>query len=96
MENIIIENENILLFSKNQVMKSLNELIKKINETYNDNIISILSIDSNLNSVKNESIYSEIPDLKSENSEDKDLNSSLGSSSDEDSDEINLYSEEKN
>jgi len=95
MENIIIQNENILLFSKNQVMKSLNELIKKINETYNDNIISILSIDANINSVKNESIYSEIPDLKSENSENKDLNSSYSSSTNDESDEINLYSEEK-
>jgi len=94
MEIVIMENENILLFSKNQVMKSLNELIKKINESYNDNIINILSTDINLNSVQNESIYSDIPDLKSENSEDKDLNSTYSLSSNE-SDKIDLYSDIK-
>lgn len=94
MENTIITNENILLFSKNQVMKSLNELIKKLNESYNDNIINILSKDLKLNSVQNESIYSEIPDLKSENSNSKDLNSTYSSSTN-DSDEINMYSDEK-
>ena len=75
MENIIMDNENILLFSKNQVMKSLNELIKKINESYNDNIINILSNDINLSSVQNESIYSEIPDYRSDSSGDNDLKS---------------------
>ena len=64
IENTIIENENILLFSKNQVMKSLNELIKKINDCYNDNIINIFSNELDLNYVQNESIYSEIHDLK--------------------------------
>ncbi len=77
MEITIIENENILLFSKNHVMKSLNELIKKINELYNDNIINILS--TNINSVENDSIYSNIPDLKTENSEE--INSSYSLSS---------------
>ena len=72
MENIIIQNENIFLFSKNQVMKSLNELIKKLNESYNDSIINILSSNIILSSVKNESMYSEIPDLKSENKSDED------------------------
>jgi len=95
IENTIMENENILLFSKNQVMKSLNELIKKINDCYNDNIINIFSNDNDLNYVKNESIYSEISDLKSENSEDKDLNSTYSSSSNDDSDKLNLYSNEK-
>ena len=71
LENTISLNENILLFSKNQVMKSLNELIKKLNGTYNETIITILSNDiSGLNSVQNESMYSEIPDLKSENKSD--------------------------
>jgi len=95
MENTIITNENILLFSKNQVMKSLNELIKKLNESYNDNIINILSKDLKLNSVQNESIYSEIPELKSENSNGGDLNSTYSSSTNDDSDEINLYNDEK-
>ena len=73
LENIIIQNETILLFSKNQVMKLLNELIKKLNESYNDSIINILSNEININSVQNESMYSNIPDLKSENkSEDSD------------------------
>ena len=67
LESTISANENILLFSKNQVMKSLNELIKKLNGTYNESIITILSNDFNLNSVQNESMYSDIPDLKSEN-----------------------------
>ena len=66
LENVIIQNENILFFSKNQNMKSLNELIKKLNELYNESIINILSNDITVNSVQNESIYSEIPDLKSE------------------------------
>jgi endopeptidase La len=92
MENIIMDNENILLFSKNQVMKSLNELIKKINESYNDNIINILSNDINLSSVQNESIYSEIPDLKSENSEDNDLKSENSS---EDSNLLKIYPSNK-
>lgn len=70
LENTIVLNENILLFSKNQVMKSLNELIKKLNEMYNDSIITILSNEMNLNSVQNESMYSEIPDLRSENKSD--------------------------
>jgi endopeptidase La len=91
MENIIIQNENILLFSKNQVMKSLNELIKKLNESYNDSIINILSTDVILNSVQNESMYSEIPDLKSENKsesssykdQDKDSNSLFSDNSDD-------------
>lgn len=96
MQNIIITNENILLFSKNQSMKILNELIKKLNETYNDNIIDILSIDLNLNSVQNESIYSEIQDFKSENSIGDDLNSTYSSSTNDNSNEINLYSDEKN
>lgn len=91
MENTIIENENILLFSKNQLMKSLNELIKKFNESYNDNIINILSTNINLDSIYNESIYSDISDFKSENlsksSDDTNLNSSL--SSDEESKEKN-------
>jgi endopeptidase La len=95
MENTIITNENILLFSKNQVMKSLNELIKKLNESYNDSIINILSKDLKLMSVQNESMYSEIPDLKSENSNCGDLNSTYSSSTNDDSDEINLYSNEK-
>jgi endopeptidase La len=90
MENIIIQNENILLFTKNQVMKSLNELIKKLNESYNDSIINILSSDVILNSVQNESMYSEIPDLKSENKSeedsdidhDKDSNSIISDNSD--------------
>lgn len=95
MENIIVENENTLLFSKNQVMKSLNDLIKKLNESYNDNVINILSDDLDINSVQNESMYSEIPDLKSENSDENDLNSSFSSSTNEESDNIKLYSEEK-
>ena len=95
MENIIITNENILLFSKNQSMKSLNELIKKLNESYNDNIINILFKDLNLNSVQNESIYSEIHDLKSENSIDKDLSSTYSSLTNEDSEVINLYNNKK-
>jgi len=53
-----------------------------------------LSTDINLNSVQNESIYSDIPDLKSENSEDKDLNSTYSLSSNE-SDKIDLYSDIK-
>lgn len=100
MENTISVNENILLFSKNNVMKSLNELIKKLNESYNDNIINILSSDVKLNSVQNESIYSEIQDTKSENSDDLKSSSSLSSSTDDDSEIINskiidLYSDEK-
>ena len=95
IENTIIENENILLFSKNQVMKSLNELIKKINDCYNDNIINIFSNELDLNYVQNESIYSEIHDLKSENSEDNDLDSLNTFVSNEDSDKLNLYSDEK-
>lgn len=90
MENTIITNENILLFSKNQSMKTLNELIKKLNETYNDNIINILSTD--LNSVQNESMYSELHDL---NSSDKDLNSTCSSSTNDNSNEIDLYSDNK-
>jgi endopeptidase La len=70
LENMITINENILLFSKNQSMKLLNELIKKLNETYNNSIISILSNEMNINSVQNESMYSDIPDLKSENKSD--------------------------
>lgn len=72
LENVIIQNENILLFSKNQVMKSLNELIKKLNESYNDSIMSILSVDiamgneSSNTIVHNEPMYSDIPDIKSE------------------------------
>lgn len=95
MENTIIINENVLLFSKNQSMKLLNELIKKLNETYNDSIIDILSVDLNLNSVQNESMYSEIQDTKSENSIGEDLNSIYSSSTNDNSDEINLYSDEK-
>jgi endopeptidase La len=93
IENTIIENENILLFSKNQVMKSLNELVKKLNESYNDSIINILSSDVILNSVQNESMYSEIPDIKSENKSENDseqgpdTNSSM---SDEDNDDNNI------
>lgn len=70
IQNVIIENENILLFSKNTVMKSLNELITKINESYNKSIIEIISEEekNNINSIVcNESMYSEIPDIKSEN-----------------------------
>ncbi len=70
LENMITINENVLLFSKNQAMKLLNELIKKLNETYNNLIISILSNEMNINSVQNESMYSDIPDLKSENKSD--------------------------
>jgi len=70
LETVIVQNENILLFSKNQVMKSLNELIKKLNESYNDSIINILSAEIILNSVQNESMYSDIPDIKSENKSD--------------------------
>ena len=66
MENSIIKNENILLFSKNYVMKTLNELIKKLNESYNDSIMNILSSDIILNSVHNESMYSEFSEIKSE------------------------------
>ena len=93
MENTVMTNENVLLFSKNQSMKSLNELIKKLNETYNNSIIEILSVD--LNTVQNESMYSEIQDLRSENSVGEDLNSTHSSSTDDNSDEINLYSDEK-
>lgn len=67
LENIIIQNENIILFSKNHTMKILNELIKKLNESYNESIINILSNDNILNSVQNESMYSDIPDIKSDN-----------------------------
>lgn len=88
LENIIIQNENILLFSKNQVMKSLNELIKKLNETYNETILIILSCDINLNSVQNESMYSDIPDFKSELS-DQDKDSNLDNS-DENSQDNNI------
>lgn len=80
LENTIIQNENILLFSKNHVMKLLNELIKKMNESYNDSIINILSSNiivnrhTNLNENNNiksntitqNEIYCEIPDIKSE------------------------------
>ena len=76
IQNVIIQNENILLYSKNQSMKTLNELIKKLNEVYNKTIVDIISnnIDNtdNINNVNNEfindeSMYSELPDIKSEN-----------------------------
>ena len=70
VQDVIIQNENILLYSKNNSMKTLNELIKKLNELYNKSIIDIISkkdINKNLNIVQNESMYSDIPDLKSEN-----------------------------
>ena len=70
IQDIIINNENILLYSKNQLMKTLNELIKKLNESYNKTIIDIISneeTNKNINMLHNESIYSDIPDLKSEN-----------------------------
>lgn len=93
IENIIIQNENILLFSKNQSMKSLNELVKKLNESYNDSIINILSSDIILNSVQNESMYSEIPDIKSENKSENDSEHEQytnGSISEEENDEHNI------
>jgi endopeptidase La len=65
LQNIIIENENILLFPKNQCMKSLNELIKKINELYNNSIIDIISKDNEI-IVSNDSMYSDLTDIKSE------------------------------
>jgi endopeptidase La len=80
-------------------MKSLNELVKKLNESYNDSIINILSSDLILNSVKNESMYSEIPDIKSENKSENDseqeqyTNSSL---SDEENDKNNINFNKKN
>jgi hypothetical protein len=69
IQDIIIQNENILLYSKNQSMKSLNELIKKLNELYNKSIIDIISKDkfSKFSMLQNESMYSDIPDIKSEN-----------------------------
>ena len=72
IQDVIIINENILLYSKNQSMKTLNELIKKLNELYNKSIIDIISkeeLGKNINilNVVNESIYSDIPDIRSEN-----------------------------
>ena len=90
IENIIVQNENILLFSKNHAMKSLNELVKKLNESYNDSVINILSSDGILNSVQNESIYSEIQDIKSENKSEgdseQDTNSSIYDEENDDND----------
>lgn len=65
LQIIIIENENILFYSKNQSMKSLNELIKKLNDLYNKSFLDIYNKD-NENLLNNESIYSEIGDIKSE------------------------------
>lgn len=72
LQNTIIENENILLFSKSCSMKSLNELIKKINETYNKIVINIISKKEDIQNeiLNDESIYSELPDIKSENKSD--------------------------
>ena len=69
LQGIINENENVLLFSKNQSMKSLNELIKKLNESYNSIIINLLNKKEDLENdiLNDESIYSDIPDIKSEN-----------------------------
>ena len=90
LENIIIQNENILFFSKNQVMKSLNELVKKLNESYNDSIINILSVEVVINSVQNESMYSDIQDIKSENKSD------LDSDQDQDLDTGSIMSSDNN
>jgi len=69
IQDVIIQNENILLYSKNNSMKALNELIKKLNELYNKSIIDIISKDKStkVNILHNESMYSDIPDIKSEN-----------------------------
>jgi len=65
LQIIIIDNENILLYSKNQSMKSLNELIKKLNDLYNKSFLDIYNKD-NEHLLNNESMYSEIGDIKSE------------------------------
>lgn len=80
IQDVIIQNENVLLYSKNLSMKTLNELIKKLNESYNKCIIDIISkeklsknnnVQSYMNSfdnrLQNDSMYSDIPDIKSEN-----------------------------
>jgi endopeptidase La len=79
LQNVIILNENILFFSKNQSMKTLNELIKKLNEQYNISIIEILKKNNQV--VSNDSIYSNIPDIKSEISDFENNNSSDSTSS---------------
>ena len=65
LQNVIIDNENILLFSKNQSMKSLNELVKKLNDIYNKSFLDIYNKCNDNNLLTNESIYSELADIKS-------------------------------
>ncbi len=90
LQNIIIENENILLFSKSQSMKSLNGLIKKLNEIYNSSIIDIVSYEDESNQLSNESMYSELADIKTE--ENKSNDNKSDDNNDNKTDE-NLYTE---
>jgi endopeptidase La len=81
LQYTIIENENILLFSKSQSMKSLNEMIKKMNDIYNKYFLDIYHKENeNNNILTNESLYSELMDIKSdENKSDEKDNSLLSS-----------------
>lgn len=69
LQKVIIRNENILSYSKTQTMKLLNDLVKKMNEIYNKSIVDIFensSQEQKNNSVKNESLYGDISELKNE------------------------------
>lgn len=94
LENVIIQNENILMFSKNQVMNSLNELIKKLNENYNDS--SMLIRDIILNSIKDETMYSVLPDVKSESESESDNSDDSDNTDDIDEPEHNSYNNTNN
>ncbi len=91
LQNIIIENENIILFSKSQSMKSLNGLIKKLNEIYNSSIVDIVSYEDETNQLSNESMYSELADIKTEENKSNDNKSDDENKSEDDE----IKSEEK-
>jgi endopeptidase La len=59
LQNVINNNEHILSYSINSCMKNLNDIIKKLNEIYNNSIIEIFTIKSNItdNNSDSDNIY---------------------------------------
>jgi endopeptidase La len=94
LQDIIIQNEYILLFSKNQTMKSLNDLVKKLNELYNIEINEVLGPNDD-NQLSNESLYSDITDIKSEENKSEENKSEENKSDDQSNSEKDksLYSD---
>ena len=96
LQNVINQNENILFFSKNQTMKILNELIKKLNEQYNISIIEILKNQNSIEPLLNDSIYSNISDIKSDVSDtDPDISGDTNSNKSHNSKDKKVCNENK-